>query len=67
LEQDAHREDPSHHVFDAELLNDLMNHHVPVDLHGDVGNLVQLACAVKDEMVFVLFHPLFSPSRSLIF
>jgi hypothetical protein len=38
LEQDVHREDLSHHVFDVGLLRDLMNHHVPVDLHGDVVN-----------------------------
>jgi hypothetical protein len=36
LEQDVHHEDLSHHVFDVELLRDLMNRHAPVDLHGDV-------------------------------
>jgi hypothetical protein len=61
------RVDLSHHVFDVELLRDLMNHHVPVGLRGDVENLVQMVCAVKDEMVFVLFHPFFSPTRFLIF
>jgi hypothetical protein len=48
LEQDVHREDLSHHVFDVELLRDLMNHHVPEDLHGDAESLVQMICAVKD-------------------
>jgi hypothetical protein len=67
LEQDVHHEDLSHHVFDVELLRDLMNHHVSVGLHGDVENLVQMVCAVKEEMVFVLFHPFFSPTRFLIF
>jgi hypothetical protein len=38
LEQDVYREDLSHHVFDVELLRDLLNHHVPEDLHGDVVN-----------------------------
>jgi hypothetical protein len=65
--QDVHHEDLSHHVFDVELLRDLMNHHVRVGLRGDVENLVQMVCAVKDEMVFVLFHPFFSPTRFLIF
>jgi hypothetical protein len=90
LEQDVRREDPSHHVFDAGLLLDLMNHHAPEDLHGGVANSDLMACAhhlkmggalqneldallalnclqdVKDEKAFVLFHPLFSPSRFLI-
>jgi hypothetical protein len=38
LVQDVHREDLIHREFDAGLLHDLMNHHVPVDLHGDVVN-----------------------------
>jgi hypothetical protein len=28
--------DLSHHVFDVVHLRELMNHHVPADLHGDV-------------------------------
>jgi hypothetical protein len=36
--QDVHREDLIHREFDVGLLRDLMNHHVPVDLHGDVVN-----------------------------
>jgi hypothetical protein len=36
LEQDVHRENLSHHVFDVELLRDLMNHHGLADLHDDV-------------------------------
>jgi hypothetical protein len=27
--------DLSHHVFDVVHLRELMNHHVPEDLHGD--------------------------------
>jgi hypothetical protein len=38
LERDVHREDPNHHVFDAGLLRDLMNHHALEDLHGGVAN-----------------------------
>jgi hypothetical protein len=38
LVQDVHRVDLIHREFDAGLLHDLMNHHVPVDLHGDVVN-----------------------------
>jgi hypothetical protein len=38
LVQDVHREDPNHPEFDAGLLLDLMNHHVPVNPHGDVAN-----------------------------
>jgi hypothetical protein len=50
LEQDVHREDLSHHVFVVELLRDLMNHHVPVDLHGDVESLVQMDGAPQNEL-----------------
>jgi hypothetical protein len=38
LVQDVHREDPNHHVFDVGHLRDLMNHHAPVNLHGDGAN-----------------------------
>jgi hypothetical protein len=37
--------DLNHHVSDAGLLHDLMNHHVPVDLHADVVNWDLMACA----------------------
>jgi hypothetical protein len=38
LVQDAHHEDPNHPEFGAGHLRDLMNHHVPVNLHGDGAN-----------------------------
>jgi hypothetical protein len=38
LVQDVHHEDLNHREFDAVLLHDLMNHHVPEDLRGDVVN-----------------------------
>jgi hypothetical protein len=40
------RVDLSHHVFDVVHLRELMNHHEPEDLHGDVGSLGLMACAV---------------------
>jgi hypothetical protein len=38
--------DLSHHVFDEVRLHELMNHHVPEDLHDDVGSLDLMVCAV---------------------
>jgi hypothetical protein len=50
LEQDVHREDLSHHVFDVELLHDLMNHLAPEDLHGGVENWAQMDDAPQNEL-----------------
>jgi hypothetical protein len=44
--QDVRHEDQSHRVFDVVHLRELMNHHEPEDLHGDVGSLGLMACAV---------------------
>jgi hypothetical protein len=50
LVQDVHREDQSHHVFDAELLRDLMNHRVLANLHVCAENLDPTVCEVHLQM-----------------
>jgi hypothetical protein len=38
LVQDVFRADQSHHVFDVVHQGAMLNHRVPVNLHGDVAN-----------------------------
>jgi fructose-specific phosphotransferase system component IIB len=50
LAQDVRREDQSHHVFDAALLHDLMNHREQANLHVGVESSGQMACEVHLQM-----------------